>query len=60
MRLGYDILYLDDKKIVIKTKVKKLMASRGAYRFVVQLPKFWIEKKDGGREAKITIELVEK
>ena len=43
MRLGYDILYLDDKKIVIKTKVKKLMASRGAYRFVNEISPIYIQ-----------------
>ncbi len=59
MRMGYKILYLDESKVIIETNVKKISTKRGAYRYVVQLPKFWIEDKGDNRKVKITIEVLE-
>jgi len=58
MRMGYKILYLDESKIIIETSVKKISTRRGAYRHIVQLPKFWIEDKGDNRKVKITVEVL--
>jgi len=58
VRLSYDIEYLDNKKIIIKTTIKKVSTRRAAYRYVVQLPKFWIKKFKDNSKVKVTVEVL--
>jgi len=59
MKLEYDIEYLDSKKLVVITTAKKISSARGTYRYIIQLPKFWIKKFKEDQKFRVEIRVIE-